>query len=204
MTMKLYHSRFARSVRVRWLLEEMGLPYELIQVPNRPDFLLSDDYLAINPAGKIPAIDDDGLKLFESAAIMQYLLAKPGGEAFAPQPGEALYGPFLQWLHFGEAGMGMPVTLALGHRTLLPEDKRIAAMATYGTREAARCFKVLEKGLEGQDYLLPSGFSAADISVVYMLLLAKFAKIWDEVPTSVAAYFDRCTAREAWVKASVD
>ncbi|MEM1380507.1 MAG: glutathione S-transferase family protein [Pseudomonadota bacterium] len=204
MTLTIFHSRFSRSVRVRWLCEEMGLPYEIKNVPNKPEFLQSEEYLAINPAGRIPAIDDDGLKLFESTAIMEYVLTKPGGEALAPSPGDPLYGPYLQWLHFGEAGMGMYVTLALGHKTLLPEDRRIKAMAIYGTRESARCFRTLAGTLEHQNYLLPSGFSAADISVVYMLLLAKFAKIWEEVPAPVVAYFDRCTAREAWAKASVD
>jgi len=204
MTLTIFHSRFSRSVRVRWLCEEMGLPYELKTVPNEPKFLASEEYAAIHPGGKIPAIDDDGMVLFESTAIMQYLLTKPGGEKLAPQPGDPLYGPYLQWLHYGEAGMGMYVTLALGHNTLFPEEKRIPAMAKYGARESARIYKVLEGVLKDQDYLLPTGFSAADISVVYMLLLAKFGKVFDDAPQAVVDYFKRCTAREAWKVSTVD
>lgn len=204
MTYTLYHSRFSRSVRVRWLLEEMGAAYELTPVKNHPAFLTSDEYRAINPAMKIPAFSDGDLTMFESTAIMEYLLAKPEGQKFARGPNDPEFGPYLQWLHFGEAGMGMYVTLALGHRTMLPEDKRVKAMDIYGTREATKCFEALDGTLSKQDYLLASGFSAADISVVYMLLLAKFAKIWDKVPPAVVAYFDRCTAREAWQKASAD
>lgn len=204
MTLKIYHAKFARSVRVRWLCEEMGLPHDVERVEDTKAFLGSDEYRAINPAMRIPAIDDNGLTLFESTAIMEYLLTKPGGESLAPRPGDPLYGPFLQWLHFGEAGMAPYVVLALGHRTLLPEDKRIPAMAEYGKKESQTCFEVLAGPLETQDYLLPTGFSAADISVAYMLLLAKFAKIFDTAPEPVKAYFDRCAAREAWKIATAD
>ncbi|NNU17647.1 glutathione S-transferase family protein [Parvularcula sp. ZS-1/3] len=204
MTIKIFHAPFARSVRARWLCLEMGLDHEIVQVPNKPEYLSSDEYRAINPAGKIPAMQENGLILFESTAIMQYLLTKPGGEKFAPQADDPLYGPYLQWLHFGEAGMGMYVTLALGHKTLLPEERRIPAMAKYGEIESKRCFDVLAGPLEANDYLLPTGFSAADISVAYMLLLAKFAKIFDHAPDSVKAYFKRCTEREAWKQATAD
>lgn len=204
MTLKIYHSRFARSVRVRWLCLEMGLDHEVVQVPNKPEYLTSDEYKALNPSQKIPAINDDGLILFESTAIMEYLLAKPGGEDLAPRPGDKLYGPYLQWLHFGEAGMGMYVTLALGHNALLPEERRIPEMAKYGAKEAKRCYEVLEGPLKAHDYLLPTGFSAADISVAYMLLLAKFAGIFDDAPDAVKAYFKRCSEREHWKTATAD
>jgi glutathione S-transferase len=182
----------------------MGLPYETVHIPNRPEFLRSDEFRSLNPSGKIPAIDDDGLILFESVAIMQYLLAKPGGKALAPQPGDPTYGPFLQWLHFGEAGMGSYVTLALGHRSLLPEEKRVEAIARYAENEAKRCFETLRGPLKNHDYLLPQGFSAADISVAYMLLLAKFARIFDQAPDEVKGYFARCSEREGWKIATAD
>lgn len=204
MSIKIYHARFSRSVRVRWLCLEMGLNHEIVQVPNKPDYLNSDEYRAITPAMRIPAMHDGDVKLFESTAIMQYLLTKPGGEKFAPGPGDPLYGEYLQWLHFGEAGMGMYVTLALGHNAMLPEDRRIPAIAKYGERETKRCYGVLDQALEDQDYLLPTGFSAADMSVVYMLLLAKFAGIFDDAPDRVKAYFDRCVARDAWKAATAD
>lgn len=204
MSIRIFHSPFARSVRVRWLCLEMGLDHEVVHIPNKPEYLNSDEYRALNPAMRIPAMHDGDLILFESTAIMQYLLTRPGGENLAPQPTDPLYGPFLQWLHFGEAGMGMYVTLALAHRRLLPEAQRIEAMATYGEREAQRCFGVLEGPLEANDYLLPTGFSAADISVVYMLLLAKFAGIFGTAPQAVQDYFDRCTARDAWKQATAD
>lgn len=204
MTLKIYHAPFARSVRVRWLCLEAGIDHEVVTIPNKPEYLQSDAYLSMNPSGKIPAIDDDGLILFESVAIMEYLLAKHGGGDLAPAPGDTLYGPYLQWLHYGEAGMMMYVTLALAHRKLLPEKLRVEKMAQWGQAEAEKCYKVLEGPLKANDYLLPSGFSAADISVVYMLLLAKFAGAFDNAPDAVKAYFKRCTERDAWKAATAD
>ncbi|MBB4658767.1 glutathione S-transferase family protein [Parvularcula dongshanensis] len=198
MSLTVYHAPPARSVRVVWLLEELGVPYETVAMPLDRKVLTGDEYRAVNPTGKIPALKHDDLILFESVAIMEYLLARFGPGDLAPAPEDRLYGPYLQWLHYGEAGMGPSVTMALGHRRLLPEAARIEAMAKWGEREAAACFDVLAGPLSANDYLLPSGFSAADISVAYMLLLAKFAGMSKAFPAAVSAYFERCTARPGW------
>ena len=198
MTLKIFHAPRSRSMRVVWLCEEASIPYEAESFPVRGDYMASDDFAAINPTRKVPAIKDDGLILFESVAIMEYLLAKHGHGNLAPEYGTKAYGAYLQWMHYGEAGMGQYVTMALAHRALLPEKHRSEAMATWGTTETSKCLNVLAGPLGAHDYLLPSGFSAADVSVVYMLLLAKFAGMSKAFPEPVAAYFERCTAREGW------
>ena len=203
MTLTIYHAPKSRSVRIVWLCEEAGIPYELKTFPVRGDYMASDDFGAVNPNRKVPAIEDDGIILFESVAIMEYLLAKHGHGSLAPAPSDSkAYGPYLQWLHYGEAGMGNYVTMALAHRALLPEAHRSEAMAAWGTAETKKTLDVLAGPLSAHDYLLPSGFSAADISVVYMLLLAKCAGLSKDFPEPVSAYFDRCTARAGWQAAS--
>ena len=207
MTLTIYHSPNSRSMRVVWLCEEMGLPYEAKTFPVRGDYMATDDFAAVNPNRKVPAIKDDGLILFESVAIMEYLLAKHGhggkdGSVLLPGYGTKEYGAALQWMHYGEAGMGQYVTTTLAHRALLPEDLRNGGMAEWGETESLKCLDVLAGPLSAHDYLLPSGFSAADVSVVYMLLLAKFAGMSERFPKPVSAYFDRCTARAGWRVAS--
>lgn len=204
MALTIFHAPFARSVRVRWLCLELGLNHEIKHIPNKPEYLQSDEYKTLNPSMKIPALKDDELVLFESVAIMEYLLTKYGDGKLMPDIDDPQYGPYLQWLHYGEAGMGMYVTLALAHNRLLPEEQRNPTIAAWGERESQRCYQVLAGPLEANDHLLPSGFSAADISVVYMLLLAKFAGIFDNAPDAVKAYFKRCTEREAWKQATAD
>lgn len=203
MTLTVYHAPKSRSVRVVWLCEEAGIPYEAKTFPVRGEYMASDDFGAVNPNRKVPAIEDDGIILFESIAIMEYLLAKHGHGGLAPAPSDSkAYGPYMQWLHYGESGMGQYVTTALAHRALLPEARRSEAMAQWGTSETKKCLDVLAGPLGANEHLLPSGFSAADISVVYMLLLAKFAGMSKDFPEPVAAYFERCTAREGWKAAS--
>lgn len=207
MSLTVYHAPNSRSVRVIWLLEEMGQPYEAKTFPVRGDYMASDDFAAVNPSKKVPAIEDDGLVLFESVAIMEYLLAKHGfagknGTALMPEYGTKAYGAALQWLHYGEAGMGQYVTTAVAHRLILPEKARNEGMASWGEAETLKCLDVLAGPLGAHDYLLPQGFSAADVSVVYMLLLAKFAGMSKKMPEPVRAYFARCTEREGWKVAS--
>ncbi len=93
---KLYHSPRTRSVRIYWLLEEPGLPYELKTVDFTPETLKSSEYLQVNPLGKVPSIQDNGLTMFESGAILEYILEKYGKGRLAPAPGAPARGPFLQ------------------------------------------------------------------------------------------------------------
>ncbi|MEM9988085.1 MAG: glutathione S-transferase, partial [Pseudomonadota bacterium] len=156
MAIKITHAPFARSVRVIWLCEELGLPYELQIVENNRKFLLSEDYLKIHPFGKIPAFTDGDVHMFESLAIMQYLLDKHEN-SLAPKMGEETYPAFLQWFHFGESTLALPVTMALGHSRILPEKLRIPAMVTWGEQELQKFFKGLAVPLAQHDYLLPTG-----------------------------------------------
>ncbi|MEM9421440.1 MAG: glutathione S-transferase [Pseudomonadota bacterium] len=201
MTITIYHSPFARSVRVIWLCEEMELPYTIEEVENNRAFLSTPEYRAINPMGRIPAMRDGDVLMAESMAIMEYLMAKHETD-LDRKPDHPDFPAYLQWFHFGEATLAPYVTMALGHNRLLPEDHRIPAMGKWGEREAQHCFEVMNGPLSTHDYLLPSGFSAVDISVAYVLILAKFASVFDGAPAPVKAYFERICARPGWKKAT--
>ena len=109
MTLTVYHSPMMRSLRVIWLLEEMGITdYDLKLIPRADvyDFAKTPEYQAVNPLAKFPAITDGDLTMVESTAIMEYLLDKYGDHGLVPERGTPDYGRYLQWLHFGESGMG--------------------------------------------------------------------------------------------------
>ena len=197
----IYHAPRTRSIRLVWLAEEMGLDCEVKTLPFSREYFQSDEWRAVNPLGKVPAFRDGDLTLIESVAIMEYMTAKYGPTELAPAADDPQYGPYLQWLHFGEAGMAPYVTMVMGHTHLLPEKARIPAMAEWGRREAKACFELLAKGLGDKDYLI-GDFSAADISVVYMLYLAKLSRMGKDFPDALTAYFKRATDRPAWEKAS--
>ena len=128
----LYHAPRTRSIRVRWLLEEMGLPYRIkpVQFSQRPAG--DEAYADIHPLRKVPALTDGDTKTFESLAIMQYLMGRYGPTPCDVPAHDPAYGDYLKWLHFGESGMLMPVSLLLAHTTLLPEDRRDANLARLG------------------------------------------------------------------------
>ncbi|MCW5724512.1 MAG: glutathione S-transferase family protein [Maricaulaceae bacterium] len=202
----LFHVPRTRSLRVRWALEETGLPYRL----ERPEFTRGDvggaAYKAVNPLQKIPALTDGGGEaVCESIAAIQYLLGRYGPFDIEVKPDEADYGRYLHFLHYGEAASALPVSMLLAHVALLPEEHRIPAMAKWARYETAKALKYLdEHGLAGRDWLAGGRFTAADISVVYMLLLLKLIGEFGAAPDGVKAYFERATAREAWKRASAD
>jgi glutathione S-transferase len=198
---KLYHSPRTRSVRVFWLLEELGLAYELETIPFAPESLKSPEYLKVNPLGKVPTLQDGSLTMFESGAIVEYLLEKYGAGRLAPPVGAPARGPFLQWVHFAEATALPPITDIAAHTMFKPESERIPAVVADAQARAAAILAVVEQALAGKRYLLGAEFSAADVMMGYALLLMKwFGLLTDRYP-NVAAYLEHLEKRPALQKA---
>lgn len=199
----LYHAPRTRSIRVKWLLEEMGLPYRVedVKFDTRPPG--DEAYARINPLRKIPALQDGDTVVCDSIAIMEYILNRYGPSALAVTPDEAEYGRYLNWLHFGEAGMLMPVSMLLGHTVLLPEEHRNAGVAAWAKAETDKTLKVLsETGIEDREFIVADRLTAADISVMYMLFLLKLMGQLKHAPENVQAYFARLTERDGWKTAT--
>jgi len=169
---KLYHCMDARSFRVLWTLEEMGLPYELVMMPFPPRFGFKD-YLAINPLGTVPTFFDGDMRMTESSAIAQYLVTRHGPSPLAVAVDEPDYGPFLNWLHHGEATLTFPQTLVLRYTHLEPDERKSPQVA----EDYAKWFMSRLRGLDGalrdgREFLCSERFTVADISVAFALLLA--------------------------------
>jgi glutathione S-transferase len=189
-----------RGFRVVWLLEEMGLPYRLrpvdllVGVENDPEFL------AINPAGFIPAIVDGDVTMVESIAIMEYLMARYGPTPLAPQPRDPAFPAYQQFLHLGEAGLAASAYFVNSARNLAPESERnnhtaLHALETFETR-----LGLVTRQLARSPYMAGETFTAADISVTYALQLAKRGA---RIPLGEVerAYIARTSARDAYQRA---
>ena len=200
----LHHVPASRSVRVRWLLEELGQGYRLETLAFGDGSLQAPAYLAKNPLGKVPTLEDDGVVIFESGAIVEYLLERYGRGRLAPAPGSPERGAFLQWLHWSEATCMPPLGEIVQHSFLRPEAERLPALVADASRRLARILGVVERELAQRDALLPSGFSAADIMLGYALQLAKLlGRLPAELPRT-HAYLARLAARPAFQKAFAD
>lgn len=193
---RLHHIAGARSFRVLWALEEVGAEYEI--VPHAFDRSLRDPaYLALSPAGRVPALEIDGRTMFESGAMLEYL-----AESRAPDLGRhgAARPDYLEWLHFGET-IGQHLANLTQHHIALREDfMRSPTVMKLEARRLAICLEALaeQAGKPGQGYLLPSGFSMADIQCGYGLWLGqRFVALTDAAQASL----DRLTARPAFQRA---
>jgi glutathione S-transferase len=189
-----------RGFRVVWLLEEMGLPYRLRPVDLLAGVENDAEYLAINPAGFIPAIRDGDVTMVESIAIMEYLLARYGPTPLAPDPDDPTFPAYQQFLHLGEAGLAASIYFVVVSRNLAPEAER----QNWGARKALDVFKsrlgLVTRQLMRSPYLAGDAFTAADISVTYALDLAQRsgAAVLGELEQ---AYVDRTRGREAYGRA---
>jgi glutathione S-transferase len=198
--MILYHSIAARSFRPLWMLEELGLPYEL-RVLAFPPRMHDKSYLDVNPCGTVPAFLDGELRMTESAAICQYLAERHPAARLNVVLDEADYGLWLNYLHFGEATLTFPQTLVLRYsRFETPERLQPQVVEDYSRWFLSR-LKTLTPRLEQNEFLCAGRFTAADISVGYALLLAEQLGLHTSFTPAVAAYWQRLRQRPAFLRA---
>jgi glutathione S-transferase len=189
-----------RGFRVVWLLEEMGLAYRLRPVDLQAGARNDVEFLAVNPAGFIPAIRDGEVTMVESIAIMEYLIARYGPTPLAPDPHDPAFPLYQQFLHLGEAGLAASMYFVVVSRNLAPEAER----QNWGARKALEVFQsrrgLVTRQLARSPYLAGETFTAADIAVTYAL---QFARRAGGVILSEAeqAYVARTTGRDAYKRA---
>jgi glutathione S-transferase len=173
--LKVYGVPRSRAYRVLWMVNELGLDYEHVPVHFGDGSTKTADYLAINPNGRIPAIDDGGLKLCESMAINLYL-ARKHDRGLWPKTlaGEA---QALQWSFWAITEVEKPALAALLHRMFLPEDKRDPKLADEGEQQLQQPLKVLDQALAKTGYLVGSSFTVADLNVASILSWARMARV---------------------------
>jgi glutathione S-transferase len=198
--LKIYHTPPSRSVRVVWLAEEMGVPYEAIAVPFNAD--RPPGFAAASPLNQLPAIEDNGVAMIESIAIMQYLLGKHGPTPLAVTAQETDFAPYLQFLEFGEAGLCAIVNALVATRFMAPDEAKQNWTVDYINEAVRKRIAVVEARLQGRDYLAANRFTAADISVGWALGMAKYFGVVESFAPHVQAYHERVTARPAYKKAA--
>ncbi len=194
---KLYHCDGARSFRSLWLLNELELPYELVTMPFDPRKLRVPEYLAISPLGRVPALVDGDVTLFESGAICQYLCETYDREArLWRRPGDPERNEWLQWLHYAETAAVHGASL-VQQNVIIAEADRSPVVLKLESRRLEKAFGVLEDHLQDREYLLRSGFSAVDTSVDYSVHLGQNFVSLAPFP-ALAAYYERCSKRPAF------
>ncbi len=194
--LKIYGIPRSRAFRTMWLAKELGLEYENIPIDMGKGETRTPEYLAINPNGHIPAIDDDGFILWESMSINLYLAKKHSRGSLYPIRFEDEARTW-QWSFWGMTEIERPVLTAMFHRAILPEDKRDAALADESERQLGRPLMVLDGAVAASPYLLGEHFTVADLNVASILSWARPARIDFAAMPKAADWLKRCAERPA-------
>ena len=196
----VHHLNESRSQRILWLLEELKLPYEIVQHTRDPKTRLAPpSLLAVHPLGKSPVITDGAATIIESGAITDYVIRRHGGGRLAPDPASADYDAYQQWLHYAEGSAMLPLMLRLYVGRLgaagAPLHPRIQG-------EIANHLAFVNDHLAGRAYFVGEDLTGADIQMSFVPEVAKAMGKLSEYP-HMAAWIERMHARPAW-KAALD
>ena len=195
--MKLFEFDVSRSTRVHWILREVGVEYQRVTIDLTNGEQKSPEFLAINPYGKLPVLEDDGNIITESAAICTYIAEKYPSKGLIPPPGTIERGHYYQWICFCIAEMEPHLWNIRKHMMLYPKAQRSLRAIKISKREYIEAIKVLDNYLSDKEYIIAKTFSAADIVVCYDLFWAETLKLLKDFP-GLSAYKDRLQQRPAF------
>jgi len=198
---KVFGAPPSRGVRVLWMLEEMGLPYELRRVDFANRFE-DRDFLACSPTGSLPGLEDGDVRMMESVAIIEYLGVRYGPTPLAPASDDPRWPDYISYLHFGEASLSGPLNVTLGSRFFAPDEEKQNWGAKFAVDSFVRKSAALVESLKRQPYLLGDTFTAADISCGWALSLAGFLQVEDRLDAVLNDYVGRLKERPAYQTAT--
>ena len=200
--LKLYYGAQTRSTRPRAVLEELGVPYELIRLDLSKGEHKTPEYLKIHPLGKVPALQDGDAIFLESVAICMYLADKFPEKKLAPALDSPARGHYYQWLLYAASTLEPLIGTVFVNTIRQPENKDLPA-----TKDAqqgfATCAAMLEAALQEGPFLLGEQFSVADIIMGSMLAWARAIKLVEAHP-NITAYLSRVTSRPSFQAARKD
>jgi glutathione S-transferase len=194
--LKIYGVARSRAFRILWMAKELGLDYEHVKVDFASGEAREPGFLALNPNGQVPVIDDDGFILWESMAINLYLAKRYGAGGLYPTRLEDEARAW-QWSFWGMTEVERPVLTAMMNRAVYPEEKRDKAAADAAERALAQPLKVLDGALGRSPNLLGEGFTVADLNVASILAWARPAQIDMSAFPKLAEWLKNCAERPA-------
>jgi glutathione S-transferase len=192
--MKLYGFGPTRSLRAMWGLKELGIDFEFVPVNLVAGEHKSPQFLALNPAGKVPVLVDGDIIIPESAAIVLYLAEKYPEKGLMPA-GLADRAEVYRWTMFAMTELEQPLWRIAKHKVLYPEEKRIPADIVIAREELSQMAKVLDRHMQGRHFIVGNSLTAADCVTAYLVDWASNEEgLLDENP-NLRAYLDHMYAR---------
>jgi glutathione S-transferase len=193
--LRLYTAPQTRGSRPQWVLEELGLPYELVRV----DEATTDEkrrYRELHPLERVPALEHGTVRLFESAALCLYIADLDPEHRLLPQAGTPERAEVTKWLFFLMTELEAPLDLYAFHAADLPEHERVAAILPWARARFHAAAKVVEQELAKGPFLTADRLSVADIVLASMMSWATRRELLDEYPR-IRAHKERMLDRPA-------
>ena len=194
----LYHLERSRSERIVWLLEELGLPYELVRFQRQPDLYGPPEMRDVHALGRAPIIRDGDVLLPESGAIVQYILARHGEGRLQPPASAPEFARYLYWLHYAEGSLMLQLLREWSLLGMLPDPQGHPGMARIraGTRQH---LGTVEAALSAAPYFAGEAFTAADVMMAYPFTTFRAIHPFDLAPfPAITRYVRRLQARPAF------
>ncbi len=196
--LRLYFAPLTRSIRIKWLLEELGLAHEIVprQFDRAADYARQD-----TPSGRYPVLYDGDTMLSESGAVVQYILEKFGNGRLQPAIGGPERAAYLYWFHYSEATAAVPINQYVGLAVYGGEAEKYAQIVARARQGADRILDTVEAAITGRSFLVGDTFSGADIMMGFTLWSARMLKLLDARHPQTLRYFNELKARPAFAKA---
>ncbi len=199
---KLFYVPRTRASRPRIVLEELGIPHELVRLDSAKGETRTPDHLARHPLGHVPVLEDGDVRIFESGAICFWLAERYGEGKLLPPPGSPGRALAYQWLCFALAELEPPLG-PLGAEQRKPEPERDRARIDESKAKFHAAAKAVNAALAGRDFLLGAELSVVDVVVAAILSYGKFLAGLEGLPAA-EAYVLRMRSRPAWKRATTD
>ncbi len=193
----LHFAPNSRAGRIVWLLEELELAYDINKMAFHPQDLKSDAHRARHPLGRVPVLDDGDIRIFESGAIVEYVLARHKNGGLRPAEAAAEFPEYLQWFHYCEGMVMPPVNTIVVQTVLLPPDRRDETALAQAKRLLSKALEPVNAALEGRDDVI-GDCSAADIMLGHACFMSnRLGCVGDDMP-HLKAYVERIANRPAF------
>ena len=199
----LFHGHGTRSLRVAWVLAELGVDYRETVVPFPPR-VKQPEFLGINPAGSLPFFAHGAVRMTESVAICLYLVEAYGPTPLAVPPGETGFADYLQFCFYGEATLTQPLGTIMRYAVLEPPERRSPQVVDDAKALFTRRLGLVQRAVAETGYAAAGRFTVADVSLGYALAFAARLGVADLMPPGVQAYAERLQSRPAYRRAVAD
>lgn len=192
---KLHHLNKSRSKRIIWLLEELGVDYDIVAYQRNPEtFLAPDELKEIHPLGKAPVLEDGKKIITESGAITDYLITTYGEGKYMPAPKSDEYFSYQQWLHFAESSAMVPLLLKL---FIAKDGCKTNFIADYADHEIGKILSYVNQQLKGKQYLVGETLTGADFMMSFVIEKVAESGVLTHFP-ELSRYLEQLKTHESY------